>query len=214
MTGEGTEIDVSAIEAGINLVGPVLLDVSVNGHSAVRPDYPTGNRLEWPNAAPHGVYPALGEDRWVAIAVFDDAQWAGSSGPRRPEWTDDERFATQDARHANQDVLDEHVAAWTRGARPPRGRRAAAGRRRAGRRGAERRGPQRDRPADRPPWRVLRDGPSGDRPARFEGNPFLLSTAPDNWRSAPLLGEDNDYVFKQIVGIDDDEFDAPAGEGL
>ena len=42
-----------------------------------RPDFPTGNRLEWPPAAPHGVYPARGDDRWVAIAVFDDEQWAG-----------------------------------------------------------------------------------------------------------------------------------------
>ena len=57
-TGQGTEIDVSAIENGINLVGPVLLDVTVNGHTTRRPDFPTGNRLEWPPAAPHGVYPA------------------------------------------------------------------------------------------------------------------------------------------------------------
>ena len=76
-TGQGTEIDVSAIENGINLVGPVLLDVTVNGHTTRRPDFPTGNRLEWPPAAPHGVYPARGEDRWVAIAVFDDDQWSG-----------------------------------------------------------------------------------------------------------------------------------------
>ncbi len=59
-TGQGTEIDVSAIENGINLVGPVLLDVTVNGHTTRRPDFPTGNRLEWPPAAPHGVYPARG----------------------------------------------------------------------------------------------------------------------------------------------------------
>ena len=39
-------------------------------------------------------------------------------------------------------------------------------------------------------------------PARFEGTPIHLSaTAPDNWRSAPLLGEDNDYVFKELLGL-------------
>ena len=49
-------------------------------------------------------------------------------------------------------------------------------------------------------------------PARFEGIPFQFSdTGPDNWRSAPLLGEDNDYVFKDIVGLDDDEYDRAAG---
>jgi crotonobetainyl-CoA:carnitine CoA-transferase CaiB-like acyl-CoA transferase len=78
ITGKGTEIDVSAVEAGINLVGPVLLDLTVNHHTTRRPDYPTGNRLEWPNAAPHGVYAAQGDDEWIAIAVFDDRQWAGT----------------------------------------------------------------------------------------------------------------------------------------
>ena len=60
-----------------NLLGPVLLDVEVNGRTTRRPDYPTGNRLEHPDAAPHGVYPDRGDDRWMAIAVFDDAEWAG-----------------------------------------------------------------------------------------------------------------------------------------
>ena len=51
-------------------------------------------------------------------------------------------------------------------------------------------------------------------PARFEGNPFQFSsTASDNWRSAPLLGEDNEYVFKQIVGLDDEEFERLTGRG-
>ena len=39
-------------------------------------------------------------------------------------------------------------------------------------------------------------------------------TAPDNWRSAPLLGEDNAYVFKDIVGMSDDEFDELSDEGI
>ena len=43
-------------------------------------------------------------------------------------------------------------------------------------------------------------------PARFEGVPITMSASgPDNWRSAPLLGEDNDYVFGEILGISDDE---------
>src|ERR1700687_1562506 len=46
--GEGTESGGSAIEAGVSLVGPVLLDVTVNHHTTRRPDFPTGNRLEWP----------------------------------------------------------------------------------------------------------------------------------------------------------------------
>ena len=51
--------------------------------------------------------------------------------------------------------------------------------------------------------------------ARFEGVPIHFSrTAPDNWRSAPLLGEDNAHVFKDIVGITPDEFDELSDEGV
>ena len=56
-----------------------------------------------------------GEDRWVAIAVFDDAQWSGLvEALGRPAWTDDPRLATQEGRFGNQDILDEHLAEWTR----------------------------------------------------------------------------------------------------
>ncbi len=114
LTGEGTEIDVSAVETGIGLLGPVLLEVTVNGRVTRGPDYPTGNRLEYPHAAPHGVYPASGEDRWVAIAVFDDEEWSRFvDAIGRPAWAADERFATQQSRWANQDALDEAIAAWT-----------------------------------------------------------------------------------------------------
>src|SRR3954469_9849893 len=115
LTGEGAEIDVSAVEAGINLLGPILLDVTVNGRSTRDGDFPTGNRLEHPDAAPHGVYPCAGEDRWIAIAVFDDAEWCGLvSAMGEPAWAAEARFATQTARFANQDALDALLAASTR----------------------------------------------------------------------------------------------------
>ena len=108
LTGEGTEIDVSAVEAGINLLGPVLLDVTVNGTPTRAADYPTGNRLEHPNAAPHGVYPAQGEDRWVAIAVFDDERVGALRRRDRGAGVDGSIPASPPRRaaFANQDVLD------------------------------------------------------------------------------------------------------------
>jgi crotonobetainyl-CoA:carnitine CoA-transferase CaiB-like acyl-CoA transferase len=216
LTGAGTEIDVSAIEAGINLVGPILLDVSVNGRSAVRPDYPTGNRLEWPNAAPHGVYPASGDDRWIAIAVFDDAQWAGLvRALGGPDWAGDERLATQEGRHANQDLLDEHLSAWTR----QRDRHEVADLLQA--EGVPAGAVQNAEDLNETDPQIAHRGVFFEMdhpvigPARFEGNPFTFSRiAPDNWRSAPLLGEDNAYVFKEIVGVDDDEYDRLAAEGV
>jgi crotonobetainyl-CoA:carnitine CoA-transferase CaiB-like acyl-CoA transferase len=52
-------------------------------------------------------------------------------------------------------------------------------------------------------------------PARFEGNPVHFSSMQqDEWRSAPLLGEDNEYVFKDIVGVSDEEYDELQAEGV
>jgi benzylsuccinate CoA-transferase BbsF subunit len=215
-TGQGTEIDVSAIEAGINLVGPVLLDVSVNGNTTRRPDYPTGNRLEWPHAAPHGVYPALGDDRWVAIAVFNDEEWTGLvEAMGSPAWADDPRFADQESRFANQDALDEQVAAWT--ADRDRHEMTELLQSKGVRAGAVQNAEDLN---ERDPQVAARgvffemDHPVIGR-ARFEGNPMHFSSlAQDNWRSAPLLGEDNEYVFKQIVGTDDDEYSQLQAEGV
>lgn len=215
-TGEGTEIDVSAIEAGITLVGPALLDVTVNGRSTRRPDFPPGNRLEWPQAAPHGVYPALGDDRWIAIAVFDQAQWeALVAAMGSPGWTDDPRFADQESRFAHQDALDGHLAAWTGGQDrfeltellQARGVPAGAVQ---DARDLDERDPQ---VAAREVFFEMDHPVIG--PARFEGNPMRFSSLEqDNWRSAPLLGEDNEHVFKHVVGISDDEYDELAAEGV
>jgi crotonobetainyl-CoA:carnitine CoA-transferase CaiB-like acyl-CoA transferase len=216
ITGEGTEIDVSAVEAGINLLGPVLLDVTVNHRTSRRPDFPTGNRLEWPNAAPHGVYPAKGTDRWIAIAVFDDDQWSGLvEALGRPEWTTDSRVATQAGRFANQDFVDQHLAAWTR----QQGRHEAMellqhhGVPAGAVQNAEDLNERDPQLAHRGVFFEMDHPVIG--PARFEGTPVHFSdAAPDNWRSGPLLGEDNDYVFKEIVGVGDDEYEELQAEGV
>jgi crotonobetainyl-CoA:carnitine CoA-transferase CaiB-like acyl-CoA transferase len=209
LTGQGTEIDVSAIEVGANLVGPVLLDVTVNGHTTRRRDFPSGNRLESPNAAPHGVYPSSGEDRWVAIAVFNDTQWRGLvQAMGQPAWTVDPRLETQDGRFANQDLLDGHLAAWTSGrdAYEIMQTLQAEGVPSGAVQNAEDLNERDPQTADRGVFFEMDHPVIG--PARFEGTPIHFSSMKqDNWRSAPLLGEDNDFVFKQIVGLSDSEYD-------
>ena len=109
-TGEGIAVDVSQYELGLGLMGPALLDHLANGAD---PD-PVGNRHPFDAWAPHGIYPARGEDRWVAIAVRGDEQWRALCAVMdAPELARDERFATHAVRIANQDALDARVAAWT-----------------------------------------------------------------------------------------------------
>lgn len=107
-TGEGQYIDVSQAEAALHFLGPALLDCTVNGVVQER----IGNRDL--NFAPHGVYPAQGKDRWIALAVETEAQWESLCAVmERPDLRQDGRFTTVANRLAHQDELDAAVGAWT-----------------------------------------------------------------------------------------------------
>ena len=118
-TGQGMHIDYAATEAGMALLGPYFLDFAVNGRPTRRPDFPPGNHSEWPSVAPHNAYRTAGIDRqgqdwWVFIACETQDQWeALCEVMGKPELLSDPRFATMEARVANQDVLDEIISTWT-----------------------------------------------------------------------------------------------------
>ena len=107
-TGKGCYIDLSQIEALGNTLRPYLLDAQVRGAQPA----PMGNAH--PEMAPHGIYPALGNDTWLTIAVADDTQWA-ALGELVPDqaWMRDPRFDTPAGRHAHAIALDMSLARWT-----------------------------------------------------------------------------------------------------
>jgi crotonobetainyl-CoA:carnitine CoA-transferase CaiB-like acyl-CoA transferase len=108
-TGEGQLIDLSQHESTVVMNGASLLDYAANGRVA----QPSANRH--PHAAPHGVYPCRGHDRWVALACEHERDWqALATLIGQAELATDPRFATLAARKANEDALDEIVARWTR----------------------------------------------------------------------------------------------------
>ena len=109
-TGRGCHVDASQAEVGIFLTGTAVLDHSVNGRRWSR----YGNRSPWRLAAPHGAYRTRGEDRWIAIAAFTDAEWrAVASALGHPEWLDDPRFDGLSNRRANEDALDDLMSRAT-----------------------------------------------------------------------------------------------------
>jgi crotonobetainyl-CoA:carnitine CoA-transferase CaiB-like acyl-CoA transferase len=111
-TGEGLDIDLAQYELGLGIMAPAYLDYLANG---VNPE-PVGNRHPYGAWAPYGIYPAAGDDRWVAIAARGDEQWrARCRVTGRDDLTDDHRFVTHTARLANEDALDEEISRWTRG---------------------------------------------------------------------------------------------------
>ncbi len=107
-SGDGQYIDQSQAEAALHFIGPAFLDYTINGRVQGR----VGNRDV--HLAPHGVYPAQGDDRWVAIAVGSDEEWRSLCDVMgQPKLAADKRFATLANRLAHQDELDEIVGDWT-----------------------------------------------------------------------------------------------------
>ena len=110
VTGEGCWIDSSQVESGTYLNGTAILDYTVNG----RPWERLGNRSPYKPAAPHGAYRARGDDRWIAIACFTEAEWQGFlKVAGNPQWARDAKFASLESRIANQDELDTLVTGIT-----------------------------------------------------------------------------------------------------
>ena len=104
-TGRGQHIDLSQAEAALHLLVPAILDYQLNDHLWHR----DGNRDR--DLCPHGVYPARGTDRWVAIACQSDRAWVAFQTVLG--WVEDESLATVDARRLRQDELDRRIAEWT-----------------------------------------------------------------------------------------------------
>lgn len=119
-TGVGCHIDMSQIEATLATLAEPLIEQQL----LQRPRAPMGNRSA--GTAPRGVYPAKGDERWITIAVTDDAAWRRlaslivstthqeRSAQRDPSWAYDPDLRTLPGRLARQDALDQLLSAWTR----------------------------------------------------------------------------------------------------
>lgn len=217
-TGEGQWIDMASTEAGASLNGPAILDFTVNGRPTRRPGMPNSNRNETPRMAPHGVFPASGEansDNWVAIACRNDDDWRAMAGVISAPWADDSRYKTLDGRLADQDILDAQVGEWT----STRDRfEVAQDLRRVGVPAAAVQSPQDriDNDAETAAWGLwpqVKHTAMGD--VRVDGVPVHFSET--DWvieRGAPCLGEHNEVVFGEILGLSSKEMNELKEEGV
>lgn len=107
-TGHGQYVDVAMYEAMLTLIPEAVIDLTLNGAEPRR----VGNRDR--QKAPHGIYPAMGEDRWLALSIADEYSWqAFCRVAGRPDLASDIRFANAPARLENVEALDAEVASWT-----------------------------------------------------------------------------------------------------
>ncbi len=207
-TGKGQYIDMSQAEATMPHLGEAIMDYSMN--RCVQNS--VGNRL--PGAAPCGCYRCQGEDRWINITVTSDEEWQGLCRVMgNPEWTRDERFTDSLSRDRNQDDMDTLIEEWT----------------------------GQNNHYDLM-FRLQKEGvPAG--PVIFEDDAytdphlkernffqevtheecgthmyptfgFRMSRTPNSIRLPPVrLGEHNEYVYKELLKVSDEEYHQLEEEG-
>ena len=195
-TGEGQYIDLSQREACAMLLPEGLMEFAMNGTQPPR----LGNRD--PYMAPHGVFRCQGEDRWVSIAVRNEDEWKRCCAAMgQAELATDPRFSTLAARKENEDTLEHIVTKWTQGhsaeevtqrlqqvgipAYPALDGRDMLANPQVSARGF---------------FVELEHPEVGKR--RHLGVPWQMSRTPSVVRRpAPCLGQDTDYVLKDIIGL-------------
>jgi crotonobetainyl-CoA:carnitine CoA-transferase CaiB-like acyl-CoA transferase len=193
-SGQGQFVDVSAVETLSSMIGDTLVDYALSGHVAAC------DGARHPEMAPHGLYPCRGED-WISIAVRSDAQWrAFCEAMRQPGLAADPRFADLAARKAHEAELEALIAAWTRDCDAQ----ALAGRLQARGIAAAKSANSLDLVSDDHLWargfyRQVTDT-AGETKATV-GPAWRISDPAEITAGAPRLGEHNDYVFGEILGL-------------
>lgn len=194
-TGEGQHIDLSSVESTASLIGHLFTEYQLTGLTPRR----RGN--DDPSMAPHNSYPCR-DGEWVSITVEDDSEWeAFCRVGAGAEWSNDPRFQTQRGRWRHRRELDALVGRWTNPrsahevtellqgvgvpALPCFGPVELASSPQLEARGA---------------FSLVNHAALGDR--EVLGVPWKLTGTPDVAPSpAPLLGEHNDYVLHELLGL-------------
>jgi benzylsuccinate CoA-transferase BbsF subunit len=201
LTGKGQYVEQSQFESSLHFLMPAIMDYQVNNHIINR----MGNRT--PIFAPHGVFQSKGDDRWVAITVTTEEMWHKFCNViGNPSLAGRKEFATLADRKKNEDKLEEIVTAWTKQYTNQEAedilQKAGVGVHIV------------SRPSDvykdkqleaRDYWVPLHHEVMGVQ--KFEPQScFIMSKTPRQiLRPSPMVGQHNEYVFKDLIGMTDDE---------
>ena len=163
-----------------------------------------GNRSDY--AVPHGIYRCKGDDSWCAITVFTEAEWNSLCRVMVDSPAcEDPRFATFRTRKENEDELDKIIDGWTINYSAPevveilQAQGIAAGMVEANRDLLD--DPQLKH---RNYFHRVEHLELGSFP--YSGIGFDFSRTPVQLQRSPCLGEDNEFVCTEMLGLSDDEF--------
>jgi len=207
-TGRGQLVEVPQLEAFATMMGRELLEHAMNGSAAA------GQANDHRTHAPHGAYPCAGEDRWIAIDVATDEQWRALCAViGAPALASETRFATERGRWEARRELDRLVAERTR-------IRDRADLFHALQAAGIAAGPVQDEAdAFRCPQLRARgffEPVTREDIGTYEhpGMLFRWRDTPNGHRRWPArLGEDNEYVYRELLGYSAEEYAALVASG-
>ncbi|MDY6835030.1 MAG: CoA transferase [Chloroflexota bacterium] len=201
-TGEGQYIDLSMWEAAVCTIGEAIMEYTMNGRILGS----QGNVSI--NAAPSGVYPCKGDDKWICIVVKTEEEWNNlCQAMENPSWANEERFSDLYQRVQNQEALNELMSQWTihydhyelaeslqqKGV-------AATPCLNTEDRFLDQRFNEREN------YVFVEHPVLGSEPVY--GIPYKLSETPGQVKErAPLMGEHNDYVFGELLRLSPEEIE-------
>jgi crotonobetainyl-CoA:carnitine CoA-transferase CaiB-like acyl-CoA transferase len=106
-SGEGRLLEVTMVEAALNVAAEMVIEHSAYGISLAR----DGNR--GPVSAPQGLYPCRGEEQWLALAVATNDQWAAVRNVLGdPEWAGSPELEHPAGRRLAHELIDKHLSSW------------------------------------------------------------------------------------------------------
>ena len=214
VTGQGHHIESTMVEGALNIASEQILEWTAYGRLLER----EGNRSR--SAAPQGLYPCAdgqpGMEKWLALSVATDAQWTRLVDVLgNPSWAEDPAFATLAGRREHHDAIDEHLRAWTRES----DRAALVARLRAAEIPASEVADPRMLHGSNPQLEARGYYESPEHPAlgvvAMPSLPFRYAGV-ERWlrTPAPTLGQHNDYVLGELLGLSKSEIEELEKDGL
>ncbi len=206
-TGRGLLVEVPQVEVILQHVGELLIAA---GWSGANPPLPGNRHVTF---APQGCYPCRGEDTWLVLTVPDDTTWLVLQGLMdHPAWAKDIRFNHAAGRRTHHHELDTYLSEWTARYDPlelfQRCQNAGLA--------AAPVTDQASQLAD-PHLRArgfLRTNQSSEVPPTLMPNHLWRWDGPPlQWGPLNRLGDHNDYVFREILGLTDVEYEQLRAEG-
>jgi crotonobetainyl-CoA:carnitine CoA-transferase CaiB-like acyl-CoA transferase len=199
-TDEGQFIDVSLLEAMTGLLGNAFLEYATTG----KPPEPSGCHSH--AAAPRGVYRCQGDDRWCTITVETDDEWQlFKRAMGNPAWAESARFATATERLKNAGELDRLVGEWTQQYTAAEVMALLQSHDLAAGVVQNARDLARDPQLNARGFFIELEHPELGRTIS-DATPIKLSATPARYeKTAPVMGQDNGYVYGELLGLSEDE---------